>query len=212
MARWALDAAGLLVSLLTLLLMLAWADSHRMCGAMNERAVWQHSDGSATVAIVEIESAHGGLGIEVRRLTLAPGTDTMLDGEWEWPTRRTLPAVGYHAFFFRRHGTAGILQRVGVLLESRLEGDDLFLAVVVPYFIPLSLTLPLSIWWIVSVRRRWRSESWRRAGRCLHCGYDLRGSTDGVCPECGLKMASDATSPDSAKLVAPTDRTLSSPP
>ncbi len=26
----------------------------------------------------------------------------------------------------------------------------------------------------------------RRSGRpCVHCGYDLRGNTSGICPECG---------------------------
>jgi len=29
---------------------------------------------------------------------------------------------------------------------------------------------------------RWRR---RRRGACLGCGYDVRGVTDGVCPECG---------------------------
>jgi hypothetical protein len=32
-------------------------------------------------------------------------------------------------------------------------------------------------------RRRWRR--WQAAGRCRSCGYDLRGSASGVCPECG---------------------------
>ena len=26
----------------------------------------------------------------------------------------------------------------------------------------------------------------RRRGACVHCGYDLRGSSDGRCPECGV--------------------------
>lgn len=32
-----------------------------------------------------------------------------------------------------------------------------------------------------AARRWWR----RRGGRCGECGYDLRGNTSGVCPECG---------------------------
>lgn len=212
MARWALDAAGLLVSLLTLLLIVAWADSHQMCGSVSVREVWQHSDGSATVAIVEIESAHGGFRFESRRLMLAPGTDTMLERQWDWPSRRALPAVGYRVFFFSHPADTGLLERVGVLLRSRLTRGDLWLDVVMPFFVPVSLTLPWSVWWIVSVRRRWRSWAWQRAGRCLHCGYDLRGSTDVPCPECGAIKVVDASSPGNAELVAPTDRTLSSPP
>lgn len=34
------------------------------------------------------------------------------------------------------------------------------------------------------IRRCWR----RRRGRCAQCGYDLRGNTSGVCPECGADM------------------------
>ena len=212
MARWAIDAAGLLASLLTLLLIVAWADSHRMCGSMSVREVWQRGDGSATVALVEVESAHGGFRIESRKLTLAPGTDTMVESQWDWPTRRSLPAVGYRAFFFSHPEDAGLLQRVGVMLRCRLTSGDLWLDVVMPYFVPASLALPWSVWWLMNVRRRWRSNAWRRAGRCVHCGYDLRGSAEGPCPECGVKKASDATAPDNTKLVAPTDGTLSSPP
>lgn len=35
----------------------------------------------------------------------------------------------------------------------------------------------------------WQSRQERRAkkGLCLECGYDLRGNTSGVCPECGAE-------------------------
>lgn len=33
--------------------------------------------------------------------------------------------------------------------------------------------------------RRWR-------GRCLACGYSLRGNVSGVCPECGAGVSSPA--------------------
>ena len=29
----------------------------------------------------------------------------------------------------------------------------------------------------------------RRTARCVHCGYDIRATVDGVCPECGLPEA-----------------------
>ena len=28
--------------------------------------------------------------------------------------------------------------------------------------------------------------TWRRAGHCGRCKYDLRGSPNGICPECGM--------------------------
>lgn len=34
-------------------------------------------------------------------------------------------------------------------------------------------------------RREKRVEFRRKNGICVNCGYDLRGSTTGVCPECG---------------------------
>jgi hypothetical protein len=57
------------------------------------------------------------------------------------------------------------------------------------------LILPL-IPWMMSVLRRRR---WRREGRCLVCGYDLRASAD-RCPECGttimlLDSSSERTTP-----------------
>ena len=35
--------------------------------------------------------------------------------------------------------------------------------------------------WLHEHRRRW----WRQHGRCIHCGYDLRGTSGPTCSECG---------------------------
>lgn len=46
-------------------------------------------------------------------------------------------------------------------------------------------------------RRAWyaaRKESARRKrGLCLGCGYDLRGNTSGICPECGRRLRQDVS-------------------
>lgn len=39
-------------------------------------------------------------------------------------------------------------------------------------------------WWRKS-RREKRVEYHRKNGICVNCGYDLRGNTTGICPECG---------------------------
>ncbi len=53
----------------------------------------------------------------------------------------------------------------GLLANSAVFGSAWFILLGVPTM-------------IVRVRRR-------RAGRCLHCGYDLRATTGDKCPECG---------------------------
>ena len=44
--------------------------------------------------------------------------------------------------------------------------------------------------WIYLVEIRGAIRNWwrRRAGRCLHCGYDLTGNVSGICPECGTPV------------------------
>ena len=41
--------------------------------------------------------------------------------------------------------------------------------------------------WLVRYRRVLQAQR-RSEGRCLNCGYDLKGNTSGVCPECGTSV------------------------
>lgn len=36
-----------------------------------------------------------------------------------------------------------------------------------------------------AILRIWRRRRFRRAGRCVSCGYNLTGNMSGLCPECG---------------------------
>lgn len=57
-------------------------------------------------------------------------------------------------------------------------------SVLIPFWIPLSVTLILSslVW-----RLRYRRIS---PGHCQQCRYDLTGNTSGICPECGSHLSS----------------------
>jgi len=52
---------------------------------------------------------------------------------------------------------------------------------VLAFFFAMPIVLVL---WRIS-RRQARIEFRRKTGMCLNCGYDLRGNTTGICPECG---------------------------
>jgi hypothetical protein len=54
-----------------------------------------------------------------------------------------------------------------------------------PFWMPFTLFAAYPV--VVFGRVLWkRTPAWRRRhGLCARCGYDLRGNTSGVCPECG---------------------------
>ena len=85
---------------------------------------------------------------------------------------------GWQAGFFGRLGF-GYLERTS---PTRLLAD--YRRVAVPLWTVALLTAIAPLVWLMrAVRLRRR----RRRGRCLACGYDLRGNPDGRrCPECGM--------------------------
>jgi len=69
----------------------------------------------------------------------------------------------------------------------------------IPYWLILSLAMiPMAM----DVRHRVRQLRRRRLGLCRHCGYDLRESPSGVCPECG--NPTPATFPAASALLLQT--------
>jgi hypothetical protein len=59
--------------------------------------------------------------------------------------------------------------------------------VVIPLWTLTLLTFapPLAVWLKAAVHRRRE-----RRGQCPTCEYDLAGNVSGVCPECGMVVAS----------------------
>jgi hypothetical protein len=81
--------------------------------------------------------------------------------------------------------------RVG-RVSARSRGTTVNMDVLnIPHWLTFLLTAPWPAWWFVR-HRKLRSR--RRAGLCMHCGYDLRASTD-RCPECGEVHRDTGVSP-----------------
>jgi hypothetical protein len=60
--------------------------------------------------------------------------------------------------------------------------DPLFIIFLL-LFIPGLLTLALIV--AVALPRAVRDQERLKHNLCMNCGYDLRASADGICPECG---------------------------
>jgi hypothetical protein len=77
--------------------------------------------------------------------------------------------------------------------------DPLFI-IFLALFIPGLLTLILIV--AVALPRAVRDQERLKHNLCMHCGYDLRASADGVCPECG-QFASEIVRPAASPPPAP---------
>jgi hypothetical protein len=103
---------------------------------------------------------------------------------WEW---RSVAAAKTH--FGDDPLDAGYSHR---LLGFAYESDTLGhgrrqwteVAAAAPYWF---VTLLLLVWPVTWLVRHTRRRRWSAAGRCPHCGYDLRASGD-RCPECGAAV------------------------
>ena len=95
------------------------------------------------------------------------------DGRWHYEAQSRRPGViGGLTVFRLRHEN----------LPSTKPGETMTATVIVlPLWLPLLLT---SILPTIAMLRWRRAHRRLAAGRCRHCGYDLRASPD-RCPECG---------------------------
>lgn len=77
-----------------------------------------------------------------------------------------------------------------LLLSSRSSGDYRHTWLVFPFWLPTVFLIGCAITPLLTGPiRRWRRV---RKGLCIYCGYDLRGSRNGICPECGGRSTSRA--------------------
>lgn len=82
------------------------------------------------------------------------------------------------------HGRWGFRFSRGDGVIARPDAHGRYLLVSAPHWLFVVLLSITPIFWIAGLVRHWR---WKRTGRCLHCGYDLRASEGSVCPECGVE-------------------------
>ena len=57
----------------------------------------------------------------------------------------------------------------------------------IPHWLPIALGSLSLIWHARRFTFRTRERKWMKEGRCLTCGYDLRGTPSPRCPECGTE-------------------------
>ena len=99
--------------------------------------------------------------------------------EWEYNSKRVTADLVQHPGFYENRWD---------WRDSTISGSDgrqlrLWTCALPHWAIALVLLLiSVSPFLTRQVKRRVR----RRHGRCLHCGYDLRGTTESRCPECGI--------------------------
>ena len=82
-------------------------------------------------------------------------------------------------------------------LDLRVERTSTSWALWLPHWIPILFLSAVPLWQLgtsLRIRRRISQHA------CVHCGYDLRASTD-RCPECGAHIDGRPSGPTSAMLV-----------
>ena len=132
-----------------------------------------------------VESMRGELGIGFQRLELVKTSPAILAVQWEpvpdadglrhfryGAPRAVAVPFAYGDKDFRGWLGFGVVHHSGALTTR---------AAVIPYWFVM---LCAGVWpgvWGMRWGRRWR---WKRSGKCVSCGYDLRGGGE-TCPECG---------------------------
>ena len=140
---------------------------------------------------VRVTSGYGAVRVRWSRARLldASGQIPIPFGEWHlgrrFTTRRRADRLPIQWRPWRYHATAPSYGRMDLPQYGGIVGSVfVFESFSLAHWVLVAVTAaPPALWWgVPAVRRRVR----RRRGRCVVCGYDLRGGT-GRCPECGTE-------------------------
>ena len=98
------------------------------------------------------------------------------------PPQRDAPASGSKGMLIGVSDNQLVMAQVKVTLSGLLWIKRDWALSIPLSFCAIAATVPL-VGYVAWSRRLLASR--RRSGRCVQCGYDLRGNTSGRCPECG---------------------------
>jgi hypothetical protein len=134
-----------------------------------------------TCTIWALTSERGSVGLWIHREHDRADKPETPGSKWAWESSAFSPPADEMVFgFLFLHGRTDR----GAEYHSSHE-------LMVPYWLLIALTaLPPAVALVRLRRRRSRLAS----GRCSACGYDLRGGSGNVCPECGAAIAGVAGS------------------
>jgi len=134
-----------------------------------------------------LEFRYGVFGLHGKRPDSLLGVGGYLSGRWHGPGEpRPIPGRPYT-----------LANRLGFgYFRRRPNADQVGDAVVyVPYYFVAATSGAAAALLGRPAIRRWVQRRRRAAGRCGACGYDLRGTPDGRCPECGTTATAALTPP-----------------
>jgi hypothetical protein len=174
--RW--SVGGRIAVILTVLAVLvAWGDwRSRRVGesfsyARGDGADWEVTLAEGRILVLRVADGAAGHGWLVRRM----GT-TSVHGQWTRGLRKAAEVRGVWPWVTWERGTmAGVANAAYAYRAWEVSPRPMIWA----------LAVWPAVWGAGAVWRVVRRRRWRRAGRCGACGYDLRGTGGGRCPECG---------------------------